>query len=53
MGWFSTMPATIDSNPAFRVLNECQLVGMVVLWLGCLRALGQPAAAVLTESPGD
>jgi hypothetical protein len=52
IGWFTTVSATIDSNPVFRVLNECQLAGMIILWLGCLRALGRPAA-VAPAAPGE
>lgn len=37
---FSSSVIDIANQPLMRVWNECQLVGMVILWAGCLRALG-------------
>ena len=51
-GWFLPGPvhalflaaigAGFDNDPVLRVWSELQLLGIILLWLGCLRALGQP-----------
>lgn len=48
-GWFSSAGGGL----ALRVLNECQLAGMITLWLGCLRALGAGSSQEQSLKPSE